>query len=197
MRWSVLAASTLVALASPAWAGSKTSTYSTLNFETDCKTVLEAEEGGGVWLLCDGFKDIPVHVAEGDLRMSVKFGGTAGNAQGTWQSFGAFNSIGETVEWRLDDGHPFATILRWTLDFSAMRAVTPGPEHRGQVLVISTIDDDAGNPSCMAGLVDARANENANELARQIADTIARSFKCGTDTPQFHGKQGSLVSLPN
>ena len=197
MRWTILAASTLVALASPVWAGSKTSAYSTLNFENGCKTVLESEEGGCVWLLCDGYKEIPVHVAEGDLRMSVKFGGTAGNAPGTWQSFGAFNSIGGTIEWRLDDGKPFATILRWTLDNPGADGSAPSPASQGQVLVVSTIDDDAGIPSCMAGLVDARANKHANELARQVADTIAVSFRCGTDEPEFHGNKGPLVSLPN
>ncbi len=129
--------------------------------------------------------------------MSVKFGGTQGNAPGTWQSFGAFNSIGETIEWRLDGGTPFATILRWTLDNPGPDGSAPSPASRGQVLVISTIDDGTGKPSCMAGLVDARANSNANELARQVADTVAVSFTCGTDTPAFHGKKGSLVSLPN
>jgi hypothetical protein len=42
---------------------------------------------------------------------------------------------------------------------------------------------------CHVGYVDARANAaNANELARQIADEHARTFKCATDKPVILGK---------
>jgi hypothetical protein len=36
---------------------------------------------------------------------------------------------------------------------------------------------------CHIGYIDARANPNANELAREIADMHARSFRCATDKP--------------
>ncbi len=34
---------------------------------------------------------------------------------------------------------------------------------------------------CHVAYVDVAANPNANELARQAADDLARDFKCGTD----------------
>jgi hypothetical protein len=41
---------------------------------------------------------------------------------------------------------------------------------------------------CHVGYVDAVANANANDLAREIADKHARSFVCGKDKPIILGK---------
>jgi hypothetical protein len=41
---------------------------------------------------------------------------------------------------------------------------------------------------CHVGYVDALANVNANELAREIADKHARDFICGKDKPVVLGK---------
>ncbi len=37
---------------------------------------------------------------------------------------------------------------------------------------------------CPVAYVDAAANPDADDLARQAADQIARDFKCGTDSPR-------------
>jgi hypothetical protein len=66
--------------------------------------------------------------------------------------------------------------LRWntsSLDENANQV-------RGQVLVVTRL---APGPVCHIGYIDARANPNANELAREIADMHARSFRCATDKP--------------
>jgi hypothetical protein len=39
------------------------------------------------------------------------------------------------------------------------------------------------------GYVDARANPDANALARKLADERARSFKCVVDKPDFVGNR--------
>ncbi len=44
---------------------------------------------------------------------------------------------------------------------------------------------------CHVARVDATANANANELARQAADEQARSFRCGTE-PVVIGDPGVL-----
>ena len=41
---------------------------------------------------------------------------------------------------------------------------------------------------CHVGYVDAKANPDANELARKIADEHARTFKCGKDKRIVLGK---------
>ena len=71
------------------------------------------EEGGSYLGSCAGYAGYGVLLAEGDLRMSV-FYGFVGEwyAEGAWESFGAFNSVNDTLEWRLKDGVPQSTILR-------------------------------------------------------------------------------------
>ena len=68
----------------------------------------EASEIGGVFR-CEGFGGMDVRVIEGDLRMFVSDAAMQTAAQ---QMLPAFNSNGETLEWRLADGKPFPTILR-------------------------------------------------------------------------------------
>jgi hypothetical protein len=58
---------------------------------------------------------------------------------------------------------------------------------RGQVLVITRLDPGG---VCHVGFVDGRANPDANELARKVADETAREFRCGKDTPDSFGKTG-------
>jgi hypothetical protein len=42
---------------------------------------------------------------------------------------------------------------------------------------------------CHVGYVDARANPDANELARKLADEKARTFRCGIDKAQSVGNR--------
>jgi hypothetical protein len=58
---------------------------------------------------------------------------------------------------------------------------------RGQVLVITRLDPGG---VCHVGYVDGRANQDANVLARTVADERARAFRCGKDAPDSYGKTG-------
>jgi hypothetical protein len=139
-----------------------------------------APEDYGHWT-CKGYGGIAVWVAGGDQRVYVSFGPHAKNEPAASQTLSAFNSEGRTIEWRIERGgdgnaRPFATILRWntsSLDENAN-------QNRGQVLVVTRL---APGPICHVGYIDGGANPNANELAREIADKHARSFRCGTDEP--------------
>ena len=139
-----------------------------------------APEDYGHWT-CKGYGGIAVWVAGGDQRVYVSFGPRAKSEPAATQTLSAFNSEGGTIEWRIERGRdgnarPFATILRWntsSLDENANQV-------RGQVLVVTRL---APGPVCHIGYIDARANPNANELAREIADMHARSFRCATDKP--------------
>jgi hypothetical protein len=42
---------------------------------------------------------------------------------------------------------------------------------------------------CHVGYVNARANPDANELARELADEKARTFKCGVDRAESAGNR--------
>ena len=49
--------------------------------------------------------------------------------------------------------------------------------------------------ACPIAYVDAAANPNADELARQAADQIARDFKCGADEAKVLGTPGRAAEL--
>lgn len=122
----------------------------------------EVEEGGVWW--CEGHAGIAIRVAEGDLRMMVSYGPEAASEPAASWTLPAFNTIGETLEWRLDErGGPIATILRFrTTDDAGKRRST---------LVVTRL----GPPGtvCPIGTVDAVDNPDANEIARAVADNFA------------------------
>ena len=79
--------------------------------------------------------------------------------------------VGKKIEWRLRDGKPFATILRFF--------VRDDSDKSHQVLVVTKID---GKDACHMAYVNARL-KNANQQAAEIADTKAHGFKCGVHRP--------------
>nr|WP_321442811.1 hypothetical protein [uncultured Cohaesibacter sp.] len=42
-------------------------------------------------------------------------------------------------------------------------------------------------------LSEATAEPDANQLARDVADSVVPGFACGQDQPQWHGKTGPLA----
>lgn len=170
-------------MAAPAEAQSGvTSAYTDLNLD-DC-LVLDADDFSAQWA-CPGYKGFPMLVREGDLRFAVAFGFNPGaNAVG-FQTLPPFNYLGNKVEWRLSNASgrwlPVATILRYFTDG------VEDEDDEGQILVVTQIAE--GN-SCHIAYVDARANKNANELARQAADR-AGDFDCATDEVEIIGAFGA------
>ena len=134
--------------------------------------------------------------AEGDLRQMVRFGHVSRDI-GRWESFAQFNRINDTIEWRLENGKPFATILRWFIEGPDPETGEVTSASTGQVLVVSTVGTPNNPVSCIVGYVDARANTNANELAREVADTITQNFECGVSSPRFHGNRGAWSGDPS
>lgn len=169
------------------------SVYTKLDLETCVKL---DEYALGVSLMCAGHSGFGVLFQEGDIRHSVHFG-HIGNQFKTsqFESFGSFNNVGDTIEWRLNEERvPIAAILRWHIS----NPEAEGDQSKeGQVLVVSKVGQPGVGEACVAGYVDARANANANELARQVADgLIVNGFSCGIDQPIFHGERGSSASDP-
>jgi hypothetical protein len=152
----------------------------------------KAEEDYGEWR-CRGYGGIPVYVAAGDQRIYVSFGRNAKNELAAEQTLASFNGEGDRIEWRGTRGaggklKPFAAIMRWST------TVSSGNEPvRGEVLVVTRL---APGRVCHVGYVDAKANADADALARKIADETARMFKCGSDKPQILGKRGPGFSGP-
>ena len=148
-----------------------------------CEVEEVFEEGGGAALRCQGLDGVPVFVSEGDLRFDVDFGARDEN----FDSFAPFNSLGERVEWRVEEGVPFAAILRFSFE-------TPDADpaaQKGSVLGIFKIGTDEA-PGCPIAYVDALLNPEANLIARQVADGFARAFRCGRDRATYIGVTGPL-----
>jgi hypothetical protein len=197
MRQGLLAASTLVALSATAAAqGAYTSDYTTIDFKNGCTVVSENDEGASITMRCKGLGDHPVNYAEGDLRAAVTFGEQPAGYDAPWQSFGPWNRISDKIEWRLRDGQPVATILRWFIDNIDPATGSSDPKRVGNLLVVSRLAGLDGKPGCMVGVVDSRANPHANDIARRIADTMAERFDCTSDKPAYHGKRGPYAADP-
>lgn len=165
----IFAATALLAFAAAAPARAEIqSTYTDVDLN-EC-TVLESTEFGVTWA-CPGYKGYPVWIAEGDLRFFVSYGFGAPDQPAASQTLGPFNTLGPRIEWRMSnetgDWQPFATILRY---------ITESETYRGEALVVTRLGPDG---VCQVAWIDARANPDANQMARDAADTIAPLFACG------------------
>jgi hypothetical protein len=150
-------------------------------------------EDYGSWA-CPGYAKLRVRLSAGDQRMFVTFG-PGKDALAMSQTFPGFNDVYQgTVEWRIDKSagkaKPFATILRWNVVTPTDRDKATGPiQPSGRVLVVTRLGPGG---VCHVGYVDAKANPDANALARKIADENARAFKCGKDKRIVRGKVGDI-----
>lgn len=87
---------------------------------------------------------------------------------------GADKVFGDKLEWRMEDGKPYAAILRvWRIDADAYG------EPAVQGLLVAKVTPSG---SCKIGVVNAE-RPDANAAARKLADT-APAFRCGVDRPQ-------------
>lgn len=155
----------LLALAALPSAAQAESAYTDLDLSS-CD-VLERYEDGGAVMRCQGYGGIDVVVSEGDARMDVDYGAPSG----AFETFFAFNGVGETIEWMLDgEGAPYAAALRFHIDNDGNLAA--------QALVVSKIGT-ADAPGCVVGVVDAAADQ-ANGVARGLG-ALAPAFDCTTD----------------
>lgn len=149
------------------------------DIDLDQCLLLNADDFGARWA-CPGYRGYPLMITEGDLRFSLLYGFGADQADG--QTLPPFNRLGEKLEWRLSNATgrwmPIATIVRYHT------ADPETGEDKGQVLVVTQLVE--GN-SCQIAYVDARANSDANVLARQVADASG-DFDCASDEVEIIGR---------
>lgn len=144
--------------------------------------------------VCPGKAGLVVVVSEDDLRETISVGRNkaAADREPAAQSwFGPFNSTTTTVEWRAANGKPFAIIQRWHIADNADQDKNSRPIAK-PMLAVTRLPP---GPVCHVAYVDAQANPNANELARQAADEIARNFNCEKDEVRIVGATGRAVEL--
>jgi hypothetical protein len=144
--------------------------------------------------ICRGKAGLVIFVSVDDLRETVSIGrnraeATREPAAQAW--FGPFSSAAPRVEWRMAGSLPFAIIQRWQIADQSDQDQTGRPRDKA-LLIVTRL---APGSVCHVAYVDASANPNADELARQAADESARSFACGTDPVKIIGNRGRAVEL--
>ena len=163
----------------PAAAGEPTSAYTPFDLAT-CTQVAAPDEYvfEGSWL-CPGYGGIDIFQSGADARSYAAFGKNPETHCSARKTFNPFNTALSPVEWRLDDGKPFAAIERWSI------ADDQGGE-AGTWLVVTALRD---RDSCPVHYV-AGSYPNANQQARRAADDLARDFDCETGVPTVDSQIG-------
>ena len=146
-----------------------------------CETLAASDpDEGGEWasVRCPGPGGVWAHIEYADARDAIRVG-----EDGTGTPFlSDFTSFGPKIEWRLTDGAPTAMIVRMHVGGSADR--------QAQWLTVHKVDAATGK-GCLFGVIDARANRNANRMARDLADQSA-SWAC-PDITRIVGKRGDAL----
>jgi hypothetical protein len=136
---------------------------------------------GGTWR-CKGVGGYDVFISSADDRESAAFGKIKGNNCSGLKTFNAFNSVDNTVEWRVKNGRPYAAILRWTVSID--------PEDSAKQATWLVINKLEAKDSCHMHYV-AGSYPNANDQARKAADDLASDFNCETDVPTVDSNVGA------
>lgn len=178
-------------------AGDISSVYTDLDWEKDCVTYAQAEQGDGDWadLACSGYRGYPVLVSYDDARESLFYGFPPGDMTTVWESFSGLNSAGPNVEWRIETNGktaiPFAVIHRRSIGDSE------GENKSTEVLIVAKVAQPDAHEGCTIGLVLATGNPAANDQARKLADEKARTFACGKDKREVLGDAPAFGRVDN
>ena len=181
---SSLAPSLLVAaltMFAPAQAQEVSSLYTPLDLKK-CKDVTptDAKEYGTIWR-CEGYEELSVRVAEGDLRIFVSYGPKAETQTAAPAAIQQYRrQIGVARDERR---RPVSSI-------SILRYKWDSDNGEGSTLVVTKLGRD---DSCHVAYVDATGNPKANEQARAIADREAVKFVCKQDTAKHYLADGSAA----
>jgi hypothetical protein len=145
--------------------------------------------------VCRGKATLVVLVSKDDKRETISVGRNrdeAAKEPAAQTFFGPFNSALPSIEWRIAGNNPFAMIQRWRIADMVDQTIGSAGADAKPLLVVSRLPPGA---VCPVAYVDAAANPNADELARQAADQIARDFKCGSEEAKVLGTPGRAAEL--
>jgi len=160
-----------------------------------CKKISEPAEPSAAWV-CKGVAGYLVWVGDSDWRARVSVGRSvkaAEHERAAEQFLPSVNVASRTVEWRSVKGgaKPFAIIQRWHILDPEDRDKDAKPRTR-DVLIVTRLPPGG---VCHVAYIDATANREANVLARQAADGIARNFDCANDKVGVIGDRGPAIEI--
>ncbi len=145
------------------------------DIDLDACLVLDSDDFGTRWA-CPGYRGYPMRVAEGDRRFTIGYGFNleAEPYRGA-QALEPVNRLAPEMEWRLSNASgrwmPVATIVRY------LTQAPDAPDTMREVLVVTQL---VPGQTCHIAYVDVLANENAEQLAREAADSRAGTVDCTT-----------------
>src|SRR5690606_7793750 len=117
----------------------------------------------------------------GDLRLSVSYVLRATQERAASQTLPPFNYLGRRVERRRPNGTGSGRACAPRLRYFS-QGEPDAPE--GHALVVTKLEMAA---TCHVAYIDARANSNANAIARDAADELAPDFDCNHE-PEIVGE---------
>ncbi len=143
----------------------ETSSEYTVIDRSKCQTLQPAnsEENEAEIIFCKGYADQGILLTTRNERDYLAVGTDPRQHCAAKQSFTAPNTVANKVEWRIKDGAPVATILRWTVSIEV-----DGKAQKKDWLAVTRLEPQN---SCILALVDT-SWPNANDKARKIADEI-------------------------
>ena len=157
MRSMAPLALVLLAAAAPAEPPAVTSAYTKLDLDK-CTPLNDTEGLGWMEWQCEGHSGRTLFVQNGDDRYDLDAG--VRDEDALWAA--TFDYPGDTIEWRLRDGTPFAIIYR-------LRNANPDRPASSK-LMVETLGDK-GKSGCRIAEIDG-ASPDANILARRAADSL-------------------------
>lgn len=140
--------------------------------QKDCKVIKKAAPGDGEWAItrCGGIDGWHVHVDYDDAREYVRLVRPGVDLK-LPHGVATFSTVGPKLEWRRQSasGPIYAVIYR-------VRWKDPTTKRTRSRLVVAKLD---GWKGCVVAYVESSVR-NMNARARQVADTDAQGFTCGT-----------------
>jgi hypothetical protein len=138
-----------------------------------CKTIRSNDEFASSRCLGPNGYEVSIF-DEGNIN-SLGFGrwgreDAVGDRNLTW--CGANPWLGSRIEWRMTDGQPYAALV------DTWRRLDCNDKSFEEILVAKVTPSG----SCLIGLVNARTS-NALDVARKLADSTGKHFRCNRDKP--------------
>jgi hypothetical protein len=119
------------------------------------------------WRCPSGPAGWPVVMDSADARVQVTFGRIVGPRGGAIDALGgAFADPYHTIEWRMNNGQPYAAIQRYLMDGR-------------QAITVHRLNPD--KTSCVAAVIAVEKGRDANSEAVRIADTRVPTYRCDKD----------------
>ena len=148
--------------------------------------------GQGAW-------SVYYHASEHGEAVAYAFEGSERSEFRSSPDRGLFGGYNDTIEWRLNDAGPFATIHRYVgqmpVDGQFTEDGAPVFEEQ-HTLIVTALRPGQMPVACQMAFIDASVHANANEIAQAVADGLSEQYSCEGEHPyQIHEGMAQVEAL--